>query len=238
MGIDVSPTKVVTFNAQHEHRVVTDPARSIPFAKAGAIEVVSIFARKTTRQDNDDGNPLIYALKGKFGYTIPAADFRKIYRRAMIILPAALAARQVDMIVPLPSSSGVARILAERVNRLIPEAELCECLIKATIGAVLPNMPAANAVPGRLRGDYTSLLRALQKSNPDTEIQMKRIKLPLRWYVAPIVAGMGAQACKGRAILLVDDIFGSGSSLQSAGDALSVFQPASVSGLTLLGKLS
>ncbi len=238
MGIDVSLAKVVTFNAQHEHRVVTDPARPIPFTKAGAVEVVSVFARKTTRQDNDDGNPLIYALKGKFGYTIPAGDFREIYRRAMIILPTALADRQINMIVPLPSSSGVARTLAERVNRLMPKAELYECLDKATIGAVLPNMPAASAVPVRLRSDYTSLLRALQTSNPGTEIQMKQIKLPLRRYVAPIVAGIGAEVCKGRAILLVDDIFGSGSSLQSAGEALSRFKPAAVSGLTLLGRLS
>lgn len=238
MGIDVSKGKVVTFNAQHEHRVVTDPARPIPSAKAGTVDVVSVFARKMTRQDNDDGNPLIYSLKGKFGYTIPTWDFREIYRRAMIILPAALAGRQFDMIVPLPSSSGVARILATRVNRLIPDAELYECLDKATIAAVLPNMPAPNAVPTRLRVEYTSLLRTLQRSNPHSEIQMKQIKLPLRRYVAPIIAGAGAQACHGRSILLVDDIFGSGSSLQSAGDALSVFQPAAVSGLTLLGKLS
>lgn len=75
MGIDVDAHKVVTFSALHQHRVVTDPTRPIPKVRYGRLKIVSVFRRQITSHDGDDGNPLIYALKGKFGYTMPYRDF-------------------------------------------------------------------------------------------------------------------------------------------------------------------
>lgn len=238
MGIDVSPKKVVSFNATHEQRVVTDPARRCPTAVAGPVQVTSLFARKRARQDSDDGNPLIYALKGKFGYKIAYGDFREIYNCASLILPKALEGKVFDAVVPLPSSSPIARILATRVVRARAGSEMIDCLEKATIGDVLADLPAPDAVPQRFRDEYTTMLNKLQRANPSSVIEMKQIPLRIRNHLSPVVARATAGACAGRSILLVDDIFGTGTSLQSAALALSVHQPASVAGLTLLGRLS
>jgi hypothetical protein len=105
MGIDVDAHKVVTFSALYQHRVVTDPTRPIPKVRYGRLVIVSVFGRQITSHDGDDGNPLIYALKGKFGYTMPYRDFRHLYPAATEILPNALADVNFDIVVPLPSSS-------------------------------------------------------------------------------------------------------------------------------------
>lgn len=237
MGIDVND-KIVTFNASHEHRVVTDTARRCPTAQAGGVSVVSIFARKRTRQDSDDGNPLIYALKGKFGYTIPMGDLKEIYRRAALILPKALDGKNFDIVVPLPSSSSVASILGTRIVRTRANVGIADCLAKATIRDVLAGLPLPDEVPQRDRREYTSLLSTLQGLNPGSAIEMKRIPFKFRLYLTPVVAQPTAEACRGKSVLLVDDIFGTGSSLQSAAIALSAYEPLSVTAVTLMGRLS
>jgi len=238
MGIDVNDAKVVTYNPNHEHRVVTDPSRPIPSVRYGTLQVVSIFRRRQVGHDGDDGNPLIYALKGKFGYTMPGQDFRHICRAAHTILPNALAGLLYDTVVPLPSSSKVAHILAVRAARLHRNCSVLPCLDKATIGQVLSLAPPVNAVMKRHRGDYTSQLAKMQRLDPAAAIEMKAIKLPLRPYFTPIVANHFAAQCAGQRVLLVDDILGSGSSLLAAEAALHAFGAQSVEGMTLLSRLS
>jgi len=235
MGIDVDAHKVVTFNALHEHRVVTDPTRPIPRARYGRLDIVSLFRRQITSHDTDDGNPLIYALKGKFGYTMPYRDFRLLYIAAMQILPNALADVNFDMAVPLPSSSVVAAIIAQRAR---PGCAVVPCLDKATIGQVLAIAPAAGKIKRRHRGEYTSQLAKLQRLDPTLMIEMKTLKGPVRPYFSPVVASGLAVQCANRHVLLVDDILSSGSSLMAAEAALHAAGAASVSALTLLSRLS
>lgn len=237
MGIDVDAQKVVTFSAAHEQRVVTDPARPIPRVRYGPLEVVSIFRRQTTAHDTDDGNPLIYALKGKFGYTMPYRDFRLLFRAANQILPNALGGMNFDLVVPLPSSSPVAAILASRAARQRPGCSSLTCLEKATIWQVLAGAPVAAQIRRQHRGEYTSQLAKLQRLDPNLLIEMKALKGPVRPYFAPVVANGLAGQCAGRHVLLVDDILSSGSSLAAAEAALHASGAASVSALTLLSRL-
>ena len=236
MGIDVN-AKVVTFNAAHEHRVVTDTTRPVPRARIGSLEVVSIFRRRSVRTDNDDGNPLIYALKGKFGYTIPGPDLRLILRAGRTILPTALQGLAFDLVVALPSSSPLAQLLATRAARLRNGCPLLACLDKASVEQVLASAPPTHMVEKRLRGDYTSQLARLQRQSPGLPIEMKTVKVPLRGYFRPIVANGLAVQCHGYHVLLVDDIVGSGTSLLAAEAGLRAAGAASVSALTLLGQL-
>jgi hypothetical protein len=229
--------KVVTFSAVHEHRVVTDPARPVPRVRYGPLEVVSIFRRQITTHDTDDGNPLIYALKGKFGYTMPYRDFRLLFRAAKHILPNALGLTNFDLVVPLPSSSPVAAILAARAVRQRMGCSSLACLQKATIGEVLAGAPAAGQIRRQHRGEYTSQLAKLQRFDSNLLIEMKTLKGPIRPYFAPVVANGIAGQCAGRHVLLVDDILSSGSSLAAAEAALNASGAASVSALTLLSRL-
>jgi hypothetical protein len=238
MGIDVSDARVVTFNPDHERRVDTNVARLPPRQTLGTIEVVSIFARKTVATDDLDGNPLIYALKGKFGYTMPYGSFRQIYRRAAEILPKALDGIDFDMIVPLPSSSAVTAIVAERASRCGGDCAILPCLEKATFAQVLQAAPPINMVEKRYRRNYGRQLSELQKASPAATFEMKKVKSPLRGYFLPVVAGPGAEMVAGHRILLVDDILGSGTSIMAAARALNAFEPVSIAGLTLMGKLA
>lgn len=237
MGIDVNAAKVVTFNPAHERRVVTDPTRPFPTATFGDLDVASIFRRRRVKHDEDDGNPLIYALKGKFGYTIAASDLRHIIRAGFQILPNALADAAFDIVVPLPSSSPVASILARRASRLVGGCPVIGCLDKATVAQVLATAPHPGAIPHRDRRVFTSQLATLQRLPEDAVIEMKTVSLRVRNYFTPIVANDLANACAGRHVLLVDDIVGSGSSLVAARTALGDAGAASVAALTLLSRL-
>lgn len=237
MGIDVSGARVVTFNPNHERRVDTNVARKPPRQTLGALEVVSVFARKTVATDDLDGNPLIYALKGKFGYTMPYGSFREIYRRGVEILPHALDGIDYDLIVPLPSSSAVTAIFAERAARSGGGCSVVYCLEKATFQQVLSTAPPIDMVERRYRRAYGRQLRELEKSSPGATFEMKKVASPMRGYFLPIVTGEGAAAVAGRRVLLVDDILGSGTSIMAAARALNAFKPLSIAGLTLMSKL-
>ena len=238
MGIDVSAGKVVTFNDSHELRVVTDVTRPIASTAILGFDTVSIFRRRRSTHDVHDGNPLIYALKGKKGFTLPTQDFREIYGRAAQILPSALGmVPTFDVVVPLPSSSNVSRILAQRVVRASPNCYLLECLEKATVGQALSHMPAPGAIPKRLRRDYKELLNNFQSLPKNSLVEMKRVKFQVRHYVSPIVALPSASGCSQLRVLLVDDVFGSGASLLSSASALSAYKPTNVSALTFMSRL-
>ena len=237
MGIDVSPAKVVTFNPQHQQRVITDPVRKPPVQSFGKLEVVSIFARRRVRHDSHDGNPLIYALKGKFGYTMPYRSFRDIYDCVSLILPQSLEGIEFDVIVSLPSSSKVAAIFAKRASRCGGRCPIVSCLDKATFGEVLKSAPPPEDVERRFRAAYKSQHHVLQKENPAHIFQMKHVKLPFRPYFTPVIANHHGNEIKGHRVLLVDDILGSGTSIAQAAVAISPYQPLSVVGLTLMGQL-
>lgn len=237
MGIDVSDTRVVTFNPDHERRVVTDIARRPPHQTLGTLQVVSVFARKKVAADDLDGNPLIYALKGKAGYTIPYGSFRAIHQRAAAILPVALGGIDYDMVVPLPSSSAVAAIVAERASRLAGRCPIVRCLAKSTFGEVLHTAPPVHMVESRFRRDYRRQLADMQKAGPSATFEMKKVKSALRGYFRPVNATVDAAAVTGRRVLLVDDILGSGTTMIAAAQSLGAFAPLDIAGLTLMGKL-
>lgn len=237
MGIDVDAAKVVTLNPAHEQRVVTDPARALSAITLKGMDVVSLFARRRVGHDEDDGNPLIYALKGRKGYTIPSADLRKFLAIAQQLLPRAIADREFDLVVPLPSSAAVANKLGLRAARSRGVLPILPCLHKATIADVLAAAPALDAVKARDRGWYTTQLARLQQVAPDETIEMKTVPLRVRPYFTPIAGNALAGGCAGRHILLVDDIVGSGASLLAARDALLAAGAAGVRALTLMSRL-
>jgi hypoxanthine phosphoribosyltransferase len=92
-------------------------------------------------------------------------------------------------------------------------------------------------VEKRFRKAYKRQLSDLQKASPTATFEMKKVMSPLRGYFRPVIATAGAAAVAGHRILLVDDILGSGTSITSAADALRVFLPLSVAGLTFMGQL-
>jgi len=237
MGIDVNDEKAVIYNPSHQQRVITDPSRPISEFVYRDLRILSVFSRRRIQNDNSDGNPLIYALKGIRGYTMSRRDFVNFYQCAAARLAKALADIEYDVVVPLPSSSKVCHILAERASRLSSRCAIEICLSKSTIGGALHLAPSPKTVETRLRKDYTSQLNSLQKSNPLSPIEMKLIKLSIRKYFHPIVGRENILNCANRNVLIIDDIVGSGTSLSAVNVLLKTAGAERVSALTLLGRL-
>jgi hypothetical protein len=236
VGIDVSDCKVVTYNPNHQQRVITslNGARKI---NLGAVNVSSIFGRRKTGRDERDGNPLIYALKDIRGYSITHASVRKLYICAKINLPACLANAPYCSVVPLPSSSGLVQILSRRLARIKGGCPIISCLDKASIAQVLTSAPESQIVEKRYRKKYISQINALQKMEQNDLFQMKVVDMALRPYFTPLMKNDSANNIIGADVLLVDDILGSGTSITSAAKCLFDVGARSVSGITLMGSL-
>lgn len=237
MGIDVNDAKSVTFNPAHQQRVVTDPDTALSFAQFGDLQVVSLFRRKRSNHDDNDGNPLIYALKRKQGYSMPLADLRQLVKAAQLIIPQALGGAQYDIVVPLPSSSNVAHVLAKRASRFGGACPLLPCLEKARVAQVLHAAPHPDEVRKRNRRFYTSQLARFGEAPGDEVIEMKKVPLAVRGYFTPIAANDLVSGWEGRHVLLVDDIVGSGTSLLAAKAALLAAGAEGVRAMTLLSRL-
>jgi hypothetical protein len=70
MGINISADKYVVLDNTHEKRVNTCVDDNPTSTKCGDVVVHHVFRRNRTSDDDRDGNPLAYALKGMNGYRI------------------------------------------------------------------------------------------------------------------------------------------------------------------------
>jgi hypothetical protein len=236
MGIDVDVHDRVTVNPAHERRVVTAVNRNPDQWRCTDLDITSIFKRVRSSDDND-GNPLIYALKSLRGYSTDRASIKILHSNGNAILDAYLDGRQFDVIVPVPSSSRLSSILAVRVARKSSPAIILPCFRKSRAAEVLKAMPPIASVPQRDRAIYGALLNSLQRGSAGTNFQMKLVNTRLRSYVTPVVALVEAQRCAGARVLLVDDLCGSGMSLSVAAAELRKVGAVDVEALTLLGRV-
>jgi Phosphoribosyl transferase domain len=236
VGIDVSDNKIVTYNPNHQQRVVTSLSGAHR-ADLGDVTVSSIFARRKSKRDERDGNPLIYALKDKFGYSIPYESVRHLYNCASANLPLCLANGAYCVVVPLPSSSKLTYILSQRMARRQSDCPMISCLDKTTIGQVLAMAPQPQLVEKRYRKKFISQINTLQKMEPNSVFEMKAVEMALRPYFTPLMPNSCIGNIAGMDVLLVDDILGSGTSILSATKILLAAGARSVSAVTLMGSL-
>jgi hypothetical protein len=236
VGIDVSDNKLVTYNANHQQRVITS-LNGAHTSDLGDVNVSSIFGRKKTGRDERDGNPLIYALKNIRGYSITHESVRDVYICAKLNLTVCLTNTPYSAVVPLPSSSGLVQILSRRLSRIKGHCPTIACLDKATVAQVLTTAPIPQHVEERHRKQFISQINALQKMRQCDIFQMKKVEMALRPYFNPLIPNLSMANIIGSDVLLVDDILGSGTSIKSAAKYLLDAGAASVSGITLMGSL-
>jgi len=70
MGIDVSDKKAVSLNDQHQNGVNTTIKDNPTKSYLKGVQLLHVFSRNQNGSRRDDGNPLIFALKGRRGFTI------------------------------------------------------------------------------------------------------------------------------------------------------------------------
>ncbi|MCF0215799.1 MAG: hypothetical protein HUK21_04940 [Fibrobacteraceae bacterium] len=250
-GIDIS-TKygrtVVSINTHHEKGMDTSlkdkPIVEIRDIDGIQVKILSIFKR--TAGVEGDGNPLIYALKRKDGYSISKEDRAWIENRAREIMRTFIAELGQDIFISIPSSAGINKMLLDMVEDLIPhEARFIPNLIRKI---------SAGMVQELLYGNVDFYNKALPKFENDKELNdalsksfsamtndtFERKKLDARFRGIAMktmeIIPFFKDVCdmKDHDIVLIDDTISYGDTIDEACRLMvENFQPASVSVLTL-----
>ena len=236
MGIDVSENKEVKFNCDHNQGVSTCIRQNPTLKQIEKLNVHSVYSRNLRGQARDDGNPLIYALKGLKAYQISKKEifkFRHSFQSSLSKIINKLDA--IDYVIIIPSSTKIPNYVAKRIS-VKTGAQLVEgVFVKQTVRNFLA-FNFSNA-PKRLHRDIKRQLSTWSKI-PNEEISLKKVSPKIRKYFPPLVldSKFNLSLLDGNCIL-VDDLFASGSTLISARDELQQ-QSINVSdAVCLLGEL-
>jgi len=218
MGIDVSDAKAVRLNDEHQNGVNTSVEGNPTRDRVKGLEFTHVFSRNRNGSRRDDGNPLIFALKGIRGFSITKHWENQIMNRASAILGSIRGEfEDVDFCMPVPSSSPFCGKFAALVAHLLEIPILDPIFIrKKCIGEVLAAVQAnpPRVRPG-LRTQFTSQLNTWQRTDPLTVFQAKEIDIALRHLFDMFILDGDAPDLNGKRVLIVDDLFATGSSVLS-----------------------
>lgn len=240
MGISVSAGKAVSLNDTHEEGVDTSTEGNPTQRVFKGINMHHIFSRsgKTGRQD--DGNPLIHALKGRDGFAItPFWKGHFMSRAGKIVDNMSIEPEGFDYCLPIPSSSSFCGEIAGLVSGKLGIPLLAPNFFrKKTTSEMLQGL---RAFPPRIRpgarSAYTTQLNSWQSLPADTICEAKRVDTTIRLYFDFFIAQGTQPNLQNKNIVIVDDIFSSGSSVLSVRNIVQNQLGAEVSYISFLSGL-
>ncbi len=239
MGIDITDDNQILFNDTHQKLINTDidfnPTSSVTYN----ITIHSIYRRVKTRGYHSDGNPLIYALKNQKGYKISKSELKKFLYSFRYILSKLLQDKSYDLILVLPSSSNIAKEVAQRVSRVLVEDLIVQDVFeKRSVGEVIDDIDITVIANKDRQKGIKRQLSKLQKIDRDRTFSMKNIPPKVREYFSPIKLQSKFDFSSYKNILIVDDLLATGNSIRSARDIiLSQNDKVKVEGLCLFSGL-
>lgn len=257
-GIDVDKENLtVGFNPTHQDYIYTnDPWNPQPIYNiVRGYKVISIFSRKMS-DDRLDGNPLIYALKGKdWQLKHPKYDIMALLRRFVAVTKELK--EHYDVIITIPSSNALNTEILQKVKRLIPHSDaFSDFFQKYSANDVyerfldsewLSRTYANEADRKKMHRNIYKALDSMCKLNHGI-FSYKFIK-PIELRDA-IKQSMGisdkyqdefsyADRINGKNILIIDDTVTSGKTLSDSADAImEMYDPKSITFLTLFSPLN
>ena len=237
MGIEVSDKKVVTINDAHQNGVDTSVDANPTGKRFKGMPVLFAFSRNSKGGRRDDGNPLIHALKRRKGFSIlPFWENLLLARCKEILVKSKGELQGYDYCVPVPSSSTFCHRFCELVSAASGAPILDSSFIrKKSVGEVLVEGRAALAgVRPGLRRLLTSQLHGWEGTDSKALYQAKEVEVSLRYLFGPFALGDGGVDLTGKRVLIVDDLFASGSSLLSMRQILHDQLGADVAGVCFL----
>lgn len=192
-------------------------------------------ARGVDERVPGDNCPLIYALKGKDDLRVSHSSIRALNAHAPTILAAIsdLLSGQIDIIVPMPSSSALALILAKRLSRLTGVAVQEGIFVKSSNTQAMIRAQDLSAKGNKTLSysqvrEMRPLLRWMAR-NGDQAYAAKNIKTGLRGFFDPIQLAPGfVPQIKDDRFLLVDDLLATGETLVAARSLITVHNLGSV----------
>ena len=252
-GIDVDyNTRTVSFNSNHENNVDTSIAVNPTYNGINGINVISIFKRKRN-DENTDGNPLIYALKGKndWHFKNPESDISNLLKQFIRI--SEKIRPEYDTIITVPSQNVLNTNILHRLNKIIKcKYTISDYLYKTMSEDVFENYIDWSAIYkdfGDRKGD--SIQKELGKSFYKMEeenhgyFSYRFIKdSNLRKYITKTMYSNDneiieyAPYVNGKDILILDDTISSGSSISEATKLIQeTFIPNTITVITLFSKV-
>lgn len=231
-----------------------NPTLSYIFVDDVKIPVWSIFLRKGGDIYGRDGNPLLYALKNEKNWHFYPDDGErdKFISQIDKILMNFLSFFPLDLTVVVPSSNDLNYLLARRIKKLRPEAEIItNALRKMTTEEVNAAIHKKDSKFIKIFGSSPKRLNAVFKIVDDAIIMMNNKhngyftyhELPPKGGYREAITDVltynestktyYAKEIFNRAILVIDDSIASGATLKSACKILENFDPKSISILTL-----
>lgn len=259
-GIDIdvdSTPPTVAFNPNHQNYVNTNsPWNPRPFYnEVRGYKVISIFERTAT-SDRQDGNPLIWALKGKdWEFKNPHYDLMSLLRRFVAVTKELN--ETFDIIVTTPSKNSLNNEIFKRVLRLVPhKSSLVELFTKYEANWVYEHLIDTKWLEDKYKDEvvvsrmkkriYRGILEMNQKN--DGVFSYKYIK-PNELRDA-IVQSMYisdeykdnleyAEMINNKRMLILDDTVTSGKTISDSANALlDTFDPKDITFLTLFTPLN
>lgn len=216
MGIDICAQRKVTLNDDHQKRLVTCVNRNPTMSTIDGLTITSIYQRTKSGDTSRDGNPFIYALKRKDGYSIDNQDLYRFRESFRTIARKVLSSTQGTAIVLMPSSHPVVYRFAIRIARMSGLPLINNYFCKATVGDVLQNFDLST-VKSQHKKDVKRVLATYRKLSPIEPVMLKKIDNKIRRYFSPLAINPAytGPAVEGR-IILADDLLSTGTTLLNA----------------------
>ncbi|MDO6719708.1 phosphoribosyltransferase family protein [Psychrosphaera sp. 1_MG-2023] len=216
MGIDICRAHTVSLNETHELRLVTGVNRNPVVSKKSGLEIKCVYRRTKHGDHERDGNPFIYALKGKRPYSITSKELFRFRPSFKQIIHKMDIQTEVNFVLGMPSSHNVVTHFGNRVARKLGATYIDDYFAKQKIGDILANFDIT-AVHKNHKKAVNNVLSKYEKLDPEQEISLKKIRNNIRHYFEPVKLNPSYENLEPNGhILLVDDLLSTGTTLLSA----------------------
>ena len=239
MGIDIK-NKNIIYNASHNNLLGTSVENKLTKTRLKKVSIYSIFRRVKNRdkEQKGDANPAIFALKRMRGFSITDSEKKKFFPNFFKILKKILLGKRIDLIIVMPYSHPIAKILALRVSKILGGVKVENNFLKKSKNSDIVNISLSD-VKDKDKHEVSRILLNIKKMPKDKEFSMKGIDNRYRKYFKPLQYGDVCSICDFKNILIIDDLYSTGSTMGNAIELIgNLNEKALIEGLCLFSPLA